>query len=100
MRKLIIKKVTEYLSSGSLVDVLQKLEGKLTSEELVDMYLNKCQKTLFFTIIFRARQAAAGMKYLENNNVIHRDLALRNLLASQTGENRWNVKVRQFDFCR
>jgi serine/threonine protein kinase len=43
---------------------------------------------------FRARQAAAGLSYLEENKVLHRDIGLRNLLASAGTEGeKYTVKV-------
>ena len=47
-------------------------------------------------IIFsRAKDAAAGMEYLSQNKIIHRDLALRNLLvASNSTENeKYTIKI-------
>lgn len=40
------------------------------------------------------------MKYLEANNVIHRDLALRNILASVDERENYTVKVSDFGMSR
>src|SRR5690349_9993077 len=45
---------------------------------------------------FRARDAAAGMQYLEHQGVIHRDLALRNLFVTT----KFMVKVGDFGLSR
>jgi hypothetical protein len=42
-----------------------------------------------------ARHAAAGLRYLEQRKIIHRDIALRNLLVTQYGrDGKFFVKVR------
>jgi len=52
-------------------------------------------------LIFRSKHAAAGMKYLEEQKIIHRDLALRNLLVTVYGEsNQYLVKVSDFGLSR
>ena len=40
----------------------------------------------------RAKHAAAGMSYLEGKKIIHRDLALRNLLVTMDN-NKYVVKI-------
>lgn len=44
-------------------------------------------------IAIRAKHAASGMQYLESKGVIHRDLALRNLLVTTHPEEKYLVKV-------
>ena len=40
------------------------------------------------------------MKYLEANHVVHRDLALRNILVTQDGNNKYTVKIGDFGMSR
>ncbi len=44
----------------------------------------------------RARQILAGMNYLTEHDIIHRDLALRNVLVSKDVEGKYIVKVGDF----
>ncbi|MEM3062174.1 MAG: protein kinase [Nitrososphaerota archaeon] len=46
--------------------------------------------------MFRAKDAAAGMLYLEQQKIVHRDLALRNLLAAEKNI----IKVSDFGLSR
>ena len=43
-------------------------------------------------LISMGKLAAAGMEYLEKNDMVHRDLALRNLLVSKSGD-KFVVKI-------
>jgi serine/threonine protein kinase len=71
--------VTEYLSKGSLLDLLTA-STKIDTLDLVTMFENS---NMYFTIfLHRSKDAAAGMKYLSSQNIVHRDLAARNLLVS------------------
>ncbi len=45
---------------------------------------------------FRAKQTAAALRYLEDMNVIHNDLALRNLLVASGGSDEYIVKIADF----
>src|SRR5690349_988975 len=47
--------------------------------------------------MFRAKQITAGMVYLGQNQILHRDLSLRNVLVSQVEGGRYQVKVGDFD---
>jgi len=71
---------TEYMHQGSLLELLQILNDKLSEEQLVDMVLG----------------AALGMSYLERSQIVHRDLSCRNLLVSGDGNGRYVVKVSDF----
>jgi serine/threonine protein kinase len=46
-------------------------------------------------IFCRALQAAVGLKYLSDKNIVHRDVSLRNLLAS-SGDNQMKFTVKVF----
>lgn len=75
--------VTEFLAEGSL-DVVISREG--LHLELRDL-------------IAIAIQAATGMAYLEKRGIIHRDLALRNLLVAKESH-KYVVKVADFGLSR
>eukprot|EP00027_Filamoeba_sp_ATCC50430_P000325 CAMPEP_0168555594 /NCGR_PEP_ID=MMETSP0413-20121227/8422_1 /TAXON_ID=136452 /ORGANISM="Filamoeba nolandi, Strain NC-AS-23-1" /LENGTH=763 /DNA_ID=CAMNT_0008586463 /DNA_START=44 /DNA_END=2335 /DNA_ORIENTATION=- len=74
--------VMEYLSSGSLDNVLRR-EPNLQIGDLLIM----------------AKHAAAGMLYLEQQHFVHRDLALRNLLVAFESAS-YTVKVSDFGLSR
>lgn len=84
--------VMEFMNQGSLDVLLKKQDMNITNEDLMSMYfiIPIFPLALFFlTLIFfllllvfvsRAISACSGMRFLEKKKVIHRDLALRNLL--------------------
>ena len=73
--------VTELMKNGSLLDYLQKGEGRhLKLPELIDI----------------GAQVASGMAYLETQHYIHRDLAARNVLVGEGNI----VKIADFGLAR
>jgi len=62
--------VMEYVSLGSLDSILRQKEEELKENDLRNMILG----------------ASLGMEYLENNGVLHRDMACRNLLATKIND--------------
>lgn len=71
--------VTELLPLGNLKDLLRAQASNFKVPDLVHI----------------SKLAAAGMTYLFNNNIIHCDLAARNLLVKKE-DNRFTVKVGDF----
>jgi len=76
--------IFEYCVEGSLDTLLQDNSATITSQDLFRM----------------AKQAASGMEYLEANSIVHRDLALRNLLVTRTFAGKYVVKVGDFGMSR
>jgi len=72
--------VTELLSEGSLVDLIQN--GKISIDA-----------NLAVTI---AKDIASGMSHLHKENILHCDLAARNLLVSLKGKDQYVIKVADF----
>ena len=73
--------VTELMKNGSLLDYLQKGDGRhMKLEELIDV----------------SAQVASGMAYLETQHYIHRDLAARNILVGEANI----VKIADFGLAR
>jgi len=71
--------VTEYMKEGNLQNFVSKYASSLEAFDLVEM----------------AKQAAAGMTYLHSKSIIHRDLALRNMLVGSY-EQGYTVKIADF----
>jgi hypothetical protein len=64
------------MSKGNLLDMIKFGTEKLTVIAMVDMVI------LIFFLLFshsKARQASAGMAYLEEKKIVHRDLSLSTL---------------------
>lgn len=47
-------------------------------------------------MISMSKQVASGMAYLEEKKIVHRDLALRNILVSTITDNHYCIKVEKF----
>jgi len=78
--------VMEYLGGGSLETVLHNQRESVVLEDL----------------IYLAKDAAAGMNYLSGMGMIHRDLALRNILISNNpGKgSKYLAKITDFGMAR
>ncbi|XP_062019955.1 serine/threonine-protein kinase STY46-like isoform X2 [Rosa rugosa] len=72
--------VTEFLSGGSMYDFLHKQKGSFSLQSLLKV----------------AVDISRGMKYLHQNNIMHRDLKAANLLMDGNGV----VKVADFGIAR
>ncbi|TKY75293.1 Serine/threonine-protein kinase HT1 [Spatholobus suberectus] len=72
--------VTEYMSGGSMFDFLHKQKTVLTLPSLLKVAID----------------VSEGMKYLHQNDIIHRDLKAANLLIDENGV----VKVADFGVAR
>jgi len=70
--------VTEYMTKGNLLDLVQRED--ITAGEMMLI----------------AKQTAGGMLYLSTENIVHRDLALRNILVSSSGAQNFIAKVSDF----
>ncbi|XP_063687022.1 tyrosine-protein kinase HCK-like isoform X2 [Bolinopsis microptera] len=68
--------ITEYMPLGNLLEYIRNNRDQMTSEHL----------------LHAASQIAAGMCFLEKENLVHRDLACRNCLVGE------NMTIRICDF--
>jgi len=75
--------VVEYLPKGGLRTLLQERRDKLNIIDLLNMMIG----------------AAKGLAYLESKSILHRDIALRNLLAAKM-DGEFTAKVSDFGLSR
>lgn len=76
--------VLEYMGQGSLIDLLSKKQETITKEDL----------------LFMMKHIVNGMRFLEQNNIIHRDLALRNILVDVNLDGKYILKITDFGMSR
>jgi len=76
--------VLEYMPQGNLQQLLRRVNPKPSADRVAILAL----------------QTANGMVYLHSNFILHRDLALRNLLVSFGSDGEWIVKVSDFGLSR
>jgi len=78
--------VMEYMRKGSLDKVLRAEKKQIFLADLLSM----------------TKDAASGMVYLHQQGIVHRDLALRNLLVSHSGKpgTKYAVKISDFGMAR
>ena len=80
--------VTELMTRGDAQDMIKN--SSLSTKDLVKMWINNF--TISLTLI-RCLDAAKGMTFIHSKNIIHRDLALRNLLVTDGPNGSYIVKV-------
>ncbi|OQV17830.1 Discoidin domain-containing receptor 2 [Hypsibius exemplaris] len=83
--------VVEYMECG---DLNQFLKEHVVETPMSKQLGHKCLN--YGTLIYMATQVASGMKFLENLNYVHRDLATRNCLVGQN----FSIKISDFGMSR
>jgi serine/threonine protein kinase len=76
--------VLEYMPGGSLLTVLRKNPESLPQVDRIGVLSH----------------LASGMNYLHKRDVVHRDLACRNILMKRTGDSGWTAKLSDFGLSR
>lgn len=76
--------ITEYMDKGSLDKLLQTEKNSITLVDLLNI----------------SRQICGGMIYLGQKGIVHRDLALRNILVTGGGDNKYLSKIADFGLAR
>ncbi|XP_070548641.1 fibroblast growth factor receptor 1-A-like isoform X2 [Ptychodera flava] len=86
--------IVEYLPNGSLKDYL--LKNRPTTNTPMTDSMERCRILTDKDLIKFAFQVAEGMTFLHENNLIHRDLASRNILVTSDV----NCKISDFGLAR
>jgi serine/threonine protein kinase len=74
------------MALGSLCDVLKEHEASEMETFCLKEKINKPGFFTLLTLLKMCKDAAAGMTYLSKLNIVHRDLACRNLLVKKSDE--------------
>ena len=90
--------VFEYMSDGTLLSLVQKKKDQITEGDLFKMYVFK--SLLVFLFFLRLQHILRGMSYLEENHIVHRDLALRNVLVTRDAQGKYVAKISDFGLSR
>jgi len=65
----------------------------------MEYYEPKKSRFFLLDLLSMTKDAASGMVYLHQQGIVHRDLALRNLLVDQSGT-KYIVKISDFGMAR
>ena len=87
--------VVEYMECGDLNQFLKEHVVE-TPMSLTRQFKTQPKTLNYGTLIYMATQVASGMKFLENLNYVHRDLATRNCLVGQN----FSIKISDFGMSR
>lgn len=82
--------IMEYLGGGELLDAL--LSKEKTHDGLEAHYSEQDARMIF-------KQIIAGVKYMHDKGIVHRDLKLENLLLSKRGDIR-SIKIADFGLAK
>lgn len=93
--------VMEFMEQGSLEELIASKYEDILLTDLIDFAHQGIKKVNANIKLKPILVAALGMIYLGEMNIVHRDLALRNLLVSVVGESTaYIVKITDFGLSR